>query len=152
MAHIGRNGLLLIAGLMLAGCGDSGLNPFGWFSRPAGPETLEDIEIARSIDNRPLIVQVAEVRAERLPGGVILRATALPPTQGWYSAALVSDGEAENGVLSFALRAYPPLSPQPSSTVQSRRIDVGAYISDASLAGVTTLRVRAGRNAISVRR
>ena len=147
---------LLAAGALVSGCGlgQSRLNPFNWFSSGDEVETVEDIAIPQSTDSRPLIPQVTSLVIERTPGGAIVRAIGLPGEQGWYDAALVSEtrGEPVDGILTFAFRARPPASPQRSSTVASREIVVGRFVSDATLAQTREIRIVGAANVRASRR
>lgn len=137
----------------LGGCariGESRLNPFNWFgqSEPAPVRVA-----ARPADPRPPVAQVTDLAIERAPGGAILRATGLPPTQGWYAAALVRNGDiGADGVLSFTFRAVPPPEPQRVSTPWSRELTVAVYLPDAVLAQVRAIQVSGAANARVVRR
>jgi hypothetical protein len=146
--------LTLCAGL--AGCGSfnaSSLNPFNWWG---GDEV--DVTFApdgEPIDPRPLVGEVTVLVAERAPGGVIVRATGLPPVQGFWSAALVPDNlelqPDENGVLGFDFRALPPATPQAVGAPRTREIVAGYFLSNQDVAGVRSIVVRAERNTRSVR-
>lgn len=144
----------LAAMLGLAGCGGVNLNPFTWFGGAPGEEvrTLETVDLGSRADPRPLVVQVTSLAVEPVPGGIIVRATGLPPTQGFYDAGLSSDGPPEDGALSLALRAAQPPVPQAVSTAQSREVVVAYYLSERELDGVRVIRVRGGRNALTARR
>ena len=141
---------------VLAGCGAvSSLNPLGWFGRGERVETLTPLEPAAAVvDNRPLMESLVSLRIEQTPGGAIVWATGLPPTQGWWAGELVSetDGEPVNGVLAYSFRAVPPLGPTRFSTPRSREIVVGRVLSRQDLAGVSAIQVRAARNALAARR
>jgi len=142
---------------MLAGCGNSGasnLNPFNWFGGGSDAETVLAPD-GFPIDPRPPIDQVTGVIVERAPGGVIIRATGLPPTLGYWNAALVPadrdlrpDG---NGVLAFDFLALPPPSPQPAGSPSAREIVAGYFLSNQTLRDVRSVSVRAQRNARDVR-
>jgi hypothetical protein len=149
-----RNTILAItASATLAGCGDSSLNPFSWFRSGPEVETLEEIEFDRQIESRPLVEDVTALTLERRPGGVIVRATGLPPTQGWHSAGLVaaSDGP-EGGIIELTFRAVAPSEPTPVGTVQSRELVVAMFLSDTELEDAREIRVTGLRNIRSVRR
>ncbi|MEM1389276.1 MAG: hypothetical protein AAF748_09910 [Pseudomonadota bacterium] len=144
----------LVALGMLAGCGrvaESRLNPINWF----GPsETVEaDTETTPS-DPRPLVAQVTDLRLERVPGGVIVRASGLPERQGFFGAELVArnDGLPEDGVLSYQFRVVPPATATRAGTPQSRELIVGVFLSDQSMAGVRRIRVSGATNALAVSR
>ncbi len=139
----------------LAGCGDSSLNPFSWFSSGPEVETLSEIEFDQVIDARPLIDTITNLTVERIPGGAIVRATGLPRSQGWQTADLVSEdseGEPVDGVLGFTFRAIPPEETTRASTVQSREIVAAVYVSDITLARVREIRVTGASNARTARR
>ena len=148
---------LVVLGL-LAGCAslsESRLNPFNWFQRSEEVATLTPEDgFADTNDARPLIEQITALSIERTLDGAIVRATGLPPTQGYYDGELVSvsDREPVDGVLEFDFRAYPPLAPTPSGTRQSREVIVGLFLSAQDLAGVSQIRVNAASNARAARR
>ena len=130
----------------LSGCGlsESSLNPFTWFSSGEDEvETIDNVTIVESQDIRPLMPVVSSLVLEETPGGVIVRATGLPPNQGWFRADLVSPtgGEPVDGILTYEFRAIPPREQTSVSTVQSREIIVARYISDLRLAEITEIRV-----------
>jgi hypothetical protein len=152
MRIIGR-AAALAALLGLAGCGGINLNPFTWFGG-GGEEvrTLENVDLGSQDDPRPLVVRVTSLAVEPVPGGIIVRATGLPPTQGFYEAGLSSDGAPENGVLSLALRAVQPPERQAVSSEASREVVVGYYLADRELDEVRVIRVRGGLNALTARR
>lgn len=148
--------------LMLAvatGCGrvaGSRLNPFNWFGSSESQPTLapEDGYDAVDADNRRRVDQVTSLRAEPTPGGAIIRAVGLPPEQGFWDGALVSltDGEAVDGVLEYHFRIRPPEAPTRVSTVPSREVVVGRFVTAQALEGVREIRVVAQQNTLSVRR
>ena len=152
MTGLGRF-LAITALLALGGCGGVNLNPFTWFGG-GGEEvrTLDTIELGSRADPRPLVVRVTSLAVEPVAGGIVLRATGLPPTQGYFDAGLSLDGAPKDGVLSLALRAVPPPTPALVSTAASREIVVGYYLSDRELDGVRIIRVRGGTNALTARR
>ncbi len=142
--------------LALSGCGisESGLNPFNWFGQDEDVELVSTLDVAAVVDDRPLVQSIESVVVERLPGGAIVRATGLPPNQGWYDAQLVREGGAAagTGVVVFSFRARPPKTPTRVSTQQSRELLAGAYLSDTELEGLTSIRVLSATNARTVGR
>jgi hypothetical protein len=146
--------LALVALTGLAGCGGGlNLNPFTWFGDGEDEvRRLEAVDLGASAETRPLVVQVTSLVVERVPGGIIVRATGLPPTQGYFDAGLTLEGPVDGGVLPLAFRASPPPEPQAVSTVASREIVVGYYLADRELDGATRISVRGGRNALVARR
>ncbi|MFD1911365.1 hypothetical protein [Halodurantibacterium flavum] len=145
--------LAAMAALMvLSACSsvrESRANPLNWFGGGGGsrsaPGTLEPpggFRVAEA-DARPLVAEVTQMSVEPMPGGVIVRATALQPTQGYWEAALVpeNDGRPVDGVMTFRFVALPPLTPSAVSTPQSRLVTAAAYVPDSRLAGVRQITV-----------
>ena len=62
--------------------------------------------------------------------GAIIRATGLPPTQGYWAADLVADndGKPVKRVLTYGFVVRPPSKPWPASTVQSREITAASFV------------------------
>ncbi|MDT8856375.1 hypothetical protein RNZ50_15375 [Paracoccaceae bacterium Fryx2] len=138
----------------LSGCGavrESRLNPFNWFGRSQPEQTTTLVATAAEQDLRPLVEQVVAMSIEPMAGGAIVRATGLPPTQGWWEAELVPR-PVEDGVLIYDFRLIPPLKPTPASTARSRQITAAAYLSDIKLDGIRQVTVQAAGNARSSRR
>ncbi|MGR3756970.1 MAG: hypothetical protein ACU0AT_07065 [Tranquillimonas sp.] len=147
---------VLVLGLA-AGCArvaESRFNPFNWFGGSTEVATLTPPEgyAAAPVDRRPLMDQIAALSVDRTPGGAIVRATGLPPSQGWWDGELVAAGEPEAGILTLQFRAVPPARPSRVSTPRSREVVVGLFLSDRELEGLREIRVNAARNARSARR
>lgn len=144
--------------LALGGCAavrDSRANPFNWFGQSREVATLEPAGGWPGMrDNRALAADVTELAVERMPGGAIVRASALMPSQGWWDAELVAqgDGRPMDGVLTYEFRVAPPRTETRVSTPQSRTLSAGVRVSDQRLEGVHTIVVRGAQNARSVRR
>ena len=152
------SGLLILA-LVLAGCGrirESRLNPFNWFGRsqPAAVAVTEPAVPGRPDDPRILVAEVTEMEVARQPGGAIVRAAGLPPTQGWWDAARVAEnnGEPVDGVLTYRFVVDQPRGPARVSTPQSREVTAAAYLSDIKLANITQIVVLGAGNSRSSRR
>jgi hypothetical protein len=149
---------LAAAALALAACAPggalSGLNPFSRSTEvglegPAAPPG----GALRVADDRGLVQDVTALVARPLPGGVVLEARGLPPVQGFWDADLVRVGRGpQDGVLTLDFRVEPPLEPRPPGTAASREVVTAAYVSDAALRGVRTIRVRGLTSAREVRR
>jgi hypothetical protein len=152
----GRPILTLTLCTGLAGCGDSSmnsLNPFNWWGGDdVAVEVTPDGEV---VDPRPLIGEVTALVAESTPGGVIIRATGLPPTQGFWDAVLLPDSPElipdEDGVLGFDFRAAMPLVAQPVGSTRTREIVTGYFLSNQDLAVIRSVTIRGERNARSIR-
>ena len=144
---------------LLSGCSgwrDSRMNPGNWFGggEAAVPDTLVPIEAMTAVDGRPLVAQVTALSVEPTPGGIILRATGLPSTQGYSRGALVlenQDGVPVDGTLTFQFRVAPPIGPASVGTPPSREMVVGVFLTRQNLRGVTTLRVLGEGNERSIR-
>ena len=156
-----RAAVWIFSAVVLAGCGGgnqeqgsggSGLNPFNWFRSGPEVETLVPLEIEQQIERRPLISQIQSARAERLPGGVIVRATGIAAEQGYWQADLVpTDSGAASGVLTLRFLAAPHPAAQPVGSPRTREITTGTFLSTQDLAGIRTVRVISASNAVSVR-
>ena len=95
--------------------------------------------------------QVSRIAIDTAPGGAILRAVGLPPTQGYFEGALVLT-RSEPGVLTYAFRIVPPTAASRVSTERSREVVVGLFLSDQTLEGIREIRVQGARNARGLRR
>lgn len=146
--------------LGLAACSNGGgfsLNPFNWFSKPGEADyvALEPEEgWDYSQDRRIEIDQVTDLRIERTTAGVIVHATGLPPRLGYWDAELVAenDGEPVNGVITYSFKIATPRWATNASTPYARTVEVAAFISNAALRDVRTIKVVGARNSRSARR
>ena len=129
-------GTILITVILAAGC-----------SRSDAP-----VVSAAVSETRPLMPQIAALAVEPTPGGAILRATGLPPRQGYWDGALVPVAQPDPSVLAFEFRALPPLTPTRVSTERSRYVDVAVFVDNNALAGIREIRVAAAENARAARR
>ena len=140
-----------------AGCSrlaESRLNPFNWFGGSRS-EPVSAVEVVQVRDPRPLVAQVSELRIEQTPGGAIMTAVGVPPTQGWWDAELVltsPGGRPVNGVLVFDFRIERPADFELQGPPRSRAVTVGTYLSNFDLSGVTGITVRGQLNQRSLRR
>ena len=145
--------LAALSALMLVqACGggfSARLNPFNWFKRSAPTEV---VEVATPADPRALVDRVISLSIDSYPGGAIVRATGLPPSQGWWSAELVARPVDEKGVLVYDFRVFPPPGPTPPGPQQSREIAVAADLTDRDLAGITQIVVQGANDARASRR
>ena len=137
--------------ILLSGC-SSNLNPLNWFGNNNDETTIDPI--AAENERRPVVAEITALALERTPGGAVIRASALPPTQGWFAAELVSadpDGEPINGVLSFAFRAVPPPEAARQSAPQSRVLTAAVVVTSDTLANTRVIQVSGSQNSRSVR-
>jgi hypothetical protein len=146
---------VLIVALTLTACGrirDSRINPFNWFGRSEATQVA--VVPGEVIDPRGLVEQVTELEIAREPGGAIVRATGLPPTQGYWSADLVAEngGEPVDGVMTYRFVVFPPVTRKPVSTQQSRELTAATYLSNIKLASIRQIVVVGASNSRSSRR
>lgn len=151
----------LIAALTLvafvAGCGglrDSRINPFNWFSKDKEERIAVDTDAAAEVDPRGLVREISSLKVDRAPGGAIISAYGLPPTQGYWEAELLplNDEIPDKGTLVYEFRLMAPTSPQQVVNVASREVLAGLFVSEQTLIGVRRIEVRAALNKRSVRR
>ena len=160
--------VLLISSVLLAGCGQSRLNPLNWFGRsqevvgdtqardnsPKNPLIPKKSALARKdpIYRGQLVAVIRQIKIEPVPGGAILRATGLADRQGQWDVKLqpLNDGVAEAGKLSFDMLAVP--SSDTVGTERSRLLTVATYLTDQDLAGVRQIEVLGAQNAHVSRR
>ena len=155
---------LLAAAVLLSGCAgarDSRLNPVNWFgagaSAPAPAEATTDgnpLIPERGAFARPeatyegaAIARVTDVALERMPGGVVLRATGVAERQGPYDVRLtpVETGEADVRVFRFERRL--PRQRTPTGPERTRTVTAAVHLDDLELEGVRRLRVLAADTA-----
>ena len=136
--------------MLVSACGTQ-LNPFNWF-RASEPAAAAPV-VLKVEDPRLLAEQITTLKVEPMPGGAIVRATALPPTQGWWSADLVAVEDASaDGQLVYDFRLFPPLEQMAASTPRSRQITAAVFLSDIQLSTVRSITVRGSSNGLSSRR
>lgn len=144
---------LLCLCLVLAGCGgfrDSKMNPFNWFGRSQEAEKVALPSAPQ--DRRALVQQVVTLHVEEVPGGAIVRATGLPPTQGYWDAELVPQPVDESGRLVLDFRVFPPIETMRAGTPPSREVVVALYLSNYKLDSIREIVVQGELNARAARR
>ncbi|MBU3031988.1 hypothetical protein [Paracoccus marinaquae] len=159
---------LLISALLLSGCGgsfsDSGWNPFGWFGGSPSP-TLEPEEGYDNVtDLRPGIPQITGARWEPTNEGRLLVVTAMAPTKGYSSVALITsrpqpEGRISpdpDGVLRLRMVGLPPIPGSEASRLPARpetdEITAAMPLSSVQLAGVTAVEITGAANVVTIRR
>jgi hypothetical protein len=100
-------------------------------------------------DPRPMVDKLLSMQVEAFPGGVIVRATGLPPTQAYWNADLVALPPDDKGTLVLEFHLVAPTTPVPANTQKSREITVAYTLTDFSLREVSRIEVRGARNSLS---
>ncbi|WP_299145584.1 hypothetical protein [uncultured Tateyamaria sp.] len=169
---------LLVATMTVTACGavrDSRINPFNWF----GSSRSEPIERAPVKEDNPLIPeerrglftsvrretevylgtpldQVSGLVIERVPGGAIVRATAIASVDGVYNVQLTpadDDGEPdENGTLTYRFEGVKPANAGRRNSQTQRTYNAAVRLTDQELSRVRSIRVEGVRNAQTVAR
>jgi hypothetical protein len=150
---VSRRFVVLGLAVAVAGCAgvrQSKLNPFNWFRKSQPRETI--VLPTAAGDGRPLVDTVLSMQVEPIPGGAVVRARGVTPTQGWWDAELVPQDVDDKGVLVYEFRLLPPKGGADVNTQASREIDVAIYISDVKLEPVREIVVQGATNARSARR
>lgn len=143
--------IAVIALTALSACGGFGgkLNPLNWFKRSAPAAVVTSDAPA---DKRPLVQDVLSMQIESYPGGAIVRATGLPPTQGYWDAELVAQPLDDKGTLVLEFHVFPPITTKGVVNQQSREITVAYNLSNIKLQGVNQIVVQGASNARASRR
>ncbi|KAF0172805.1 MAG: hypothetical protein FD162_2082 [Rhodobacteraceae bacterium] len=143
--------IAILALTTLTACGGfSGkLNPLNWFKRSA---PVAVVATETPADPRPLVANVLSMQIESYPGGAIVRATGLPPTQGYWDAELVPQPVDENGTLVLEFHVFPPIAAAGVVNQQSREITVAYTLSNLKLEAISQIVVQGSQNARSSRR
>lgn len=138
--------IAILALTAMTACGgfSSRLNPFKWFKRSA-PVAVVSVETPA--DPRPLVADVLSMQIDPYPGGAIVRATGLPPTQGFWSAELIPLPVDETGKLVLQFHVFPPEGAAAVVNQQSREITVAYNISDIKLQEISQIVVQGANNA-----
>lgn len=137
--------------IALPGCSRIG----GWFT-PEQPDTLEPEEGYGPIivDRRGLVASVTALRAEPTPGGLIVLAEGLPPSQGYWDVDLVqvTADDTPSSELRYEFRVRPPASDQPPGTEQSRDLEAATFLTTIELQGIRRITVIGQANSRSIKR
>ncbi|MDB6179622.1 hypothetical protein PAF17_19340 [Paracoccus sp. Z330] len=154
---------LLCSTLLLSACGDSGWNPFGWFSGNPPQATLEpDAGYDQSGDLRPVIGQITQARWEPLNEGRLLVVTAMTPTKGYSSVELITAraqpagriSPDSDGVLRLRLVGRPPAPDNPAAGLIARPetdgINTALALSSTQLAPIIRVEITSAANAITL--
>lgn len=156
-----RAALGLGAAAVLGACGqrepgEERRGLFG-FGRDDEPETLEPEGgfLAARPDPRPLAPRADSVTVEPTNGGVIVRASAVMPRQGYWDADLVPalGDNPQNGVYLLDFRAFPPTDGAAAAVgpARARELGVAFFLSNGALEGVRSVSVRTEAGTLSRR-
>ena len=142
----------MVTVLALAGCGfgQSRFNPINWFGPPRVGTPVQIY--TAPVDPRGLVDTVLTLKVEPYPGGAIVRASGLPPTQGYWDAALVLLPDDGKGHLVYEFRIAPPKTPATSGSQPSREVTVAVNATDFQLQDITAIEVQGAGNALSAHR
>lgn len=155
--------LPLALSVALAGCGgwkESRVNPRNWFGKSEKVQTLEPKTgyLKAKADHRTLVADVSTLEIKRTPTGAIVSVTGLPPTQGWWGAALEADDDARpvDGVITYRFVVAPPEPGSPASqrvmNAGSRTVTAAAFINNVRLADTRKIVVIGAQNERSISR
>lgn len=160
-AAVGPLAKAVLPAALLAGC------TFG--GDPRTPDRNQDGATVVREDERSLItglftrapvdlpdaipVPMRDATIERGYGGVIVRATGVAPTQGYFNALLlVDDGGAPDaaGVITLRLKAVPPPTPEAVGPERTRLLLTAAFAQDLELRGVRAFRVVSSQTSVTL--
>ena len=143
--------LFAVTVLSACGFGQSRLNPLNWFGR-SQPAAQVALITTVPADPRPLVAQVLTMSIEPYPGGALVRATGLPPTQGFWDAELVALPVDESGTLVLEFHIFPPIARAGVVNQQSREVTVAYSLSAIKLDGISQIIVQGASSARASRR
>jgi len=146
-----RRSVALIALLALTACSnwsESKVNPTNWFS---GAQADAVVPVATQLpsDPRPLVDRLLSMQIENHTTGVIVRATGLPPTQGYWNAELVAQPVDDKGKLVLEFHLVPPAPGAPVVNQRSREITVAYDVTAYQLRTITSIEVRSASNSMT---
>ncbi|MBB1490834.1 hypothetical protein H5394_06630 [Paracoccus sp. MC1862] len=156
----------MAACLMLAGCGDSSLNPMRWFGGERAPRAAQTLAPEGGYDTRnddrlPM-GQVLSARWEQTLEGRLLVVTAMPPTKGWWNVELVTETPRPadrvlpdpDGVLRLRLVGAPPPADSTAARMPAQpgsdTLTIALPLSSPVLSRMHSVVVAGAANAISL--
>lgn len=150
--------MIFSLGACSQGSSISSLNPFGWFRGGTGQNTIVQNRglaprggFSTTQDTRQIVGNITGLSADRTATGVIIRATALLPSEGFYAADLVLIGITERGVATYQFRANPPASVRRNVPAHLRQIVAAVYLTTAQARAVRGIQVQGAHNSRTVR-
>jgi hypothetical protein len=144
--------LLIAATVTLAGCStlsESRLNPLNWFGSSGAPVVADGRPLVPAdavtvvTDTRPLMT-VTRVEVARTGDGALVTATGVQPAPGHFNAQLARVG-IDGTILVLRMVAEAP----PAPVGGTREIIAATAVSNATLAGLTGVRVEGAGGALS---
>ncbi|MHA3978513.1 hypothetical protein ACW9UR_12575 [Halovulum sp. GXIMD14794] len=120
-----------------------------------GGRSVQEISAPVGANGSVLMDGLASVIPEPALRGLLIRATSIAPTQGYYGSILLpayGGAPDSNGIVTFAFRAFPPEVPQPVGAPRSRQLTAAVFIQDSELANVRGFRVLSRTNTVSLAR
>jgi len=142
----------------VASCGrlkDTKLNPRNWFGRSrANRVRLSPDQLAEVADTRGVVDQILTLAIEPTKGGAIIRATGVPPVQGYFDGELVpvTLENADPSELVYVFRIAGPWGEKRVSTQASREVVVAVFLSNIKLEGIRRITVEAAQNSRTLSR
>lgn len=154
--------LALVVTLSLGACSGGGslgnLNLFGWL-RPGNSQN--NAVQGRGLaprggfvvvqDARPVVGTLVQLVADRTASGVIIRATAVVPSEGFYAVDLVLASITDRGVATYQFRANPPATVRRIAPQNLRQLVSAVYLTDAQMQGISRVVVQSAGNQKSIR-
>jgi hypothetical protein len=138
--------------MLVSACGTR-LNPFNWFGGAEAAPPADTQQLPTTADPRLLAQQITELKVEPMPGGAIVRATAVMESQGWWQAELVAiEDEPVDGAMVYEFRVFPPPQQTRVSTPQSRQVTAAVFLSDIRLSTIRSITVQGQTNGLTSRR
>ena len=136
--------IAILALTAMTACGgfSSRLNPFKWFKRSA-PVAVVSAETPA--DPRPLVANVLSMQIESYPGGAIVRATGLPPTQGYWRPNWCRARSMKKARWCWNSTSSRPQVAAAVVNQQSREITVAYNLSDIKLQQINQIVVQGGQ-------
>ena len=135
--------LILTTAVLLAGCGQGSGVAQSASAPDAAPPDLDVSTLAQT---------VTRLETAQTPSGLIVSAIALPPTQGFWDAALEPIDDGDPTTRAYAFRLLPPVDAEGAGAPPTREVLAGTYISNQDLDGAATITVRGRANVLATRR
>lgn len=139
--------------LILAGCSEGNLgnlNPLTWFGNDS--QTAESSVDSVLVDNSVMVPQVTNLAQFPITNGLIISASGMPNTQGFYNPVLLplNDEMPMDGYLNYELRASAPKEETNVGTYRSRQLDAALTITEDKLKNIIGIRVIALENSLQI--